>query len=184
MDADLEAMRSIPRFRSCVDCLLGPLLLRRAIAPMPCKHHKTFEMASAAYREFYEQRGLDHIDDDDGPVEIPPRYCDCARFNRRNELWEVGELTTKFNLTRTQMRELAHVLMLGTHARFTYNQVKRTMFDMFRGVYVREIKALRALMRKGKKGKGEDGPIYDGKSFAEASAEIVAQWQFRMMPNA
>ena len=84
------------------------------------------------------------------------------------------------------MRELAHVLMLGTHATFTYNHVKRTMFDMFRGVYVREIKALHALMRKrkGKKGKGEDGQIYDGKSFAEASAEIVAQWQFRMMPNA
>ena len=46
MDADLQVMWTIPRFASCVDCLLEPSLAKRSIAPMPCKHGRTFELAN------------------------------------------------------------------------------------------------------------------------------------------
>lgn len=178
MDADLEAMRSVPRFYACVQDLIEPLLSHRDIAPMPCKHHRTFELAAQRHRERCEEQGID-IDDDE-PNAMPDGYCDCGKFRRRNELWEIAELTVKRGLTRTQMRELAYVLLLGTRSTFTYNHVNRTMLGYFNGVYEREIKALHKRARKGK-GKGEG---YDGKSLAAATYALVAEWQFRMMPNA
>ena len=169
MDTDLEVMRSITRFRPCVELLIEPLLSRRTLTPMPCKHVRTFELADQWRRERCEEQGVDDVEDD---TEMPKGYCDCGKFNRRDELWEIGELTIKRGLTRTQMRELAHVLLLVTGKTFTFNVVKRTMLEMFSGRYKAELKALKRL-REG-----------EGVSFADASERLVAEWQFRMMPNA
>jgi hypothetical protein len=171
MDADLEVMRSIQRFKPCVECLLGPLLKERALSQMPCKHKKTFELARQArrrrWRRRYEELGLDDPGED---LLEDDQYCDCIPFNRRNSLWELGELCVKYSLTRTQMRELAAILLLITREEFAYNHVKRAMHDMFQGAYKDYLKAY---SRK------RD----EGASFEETVAGLVPRWQFRMMPN-
>jgi hypothetical protein len=97
-------------------------------------------------------------------------YCDCTRFNRRVALWEVGDLCLKYGLGRTQMRELAAILLLVTTDAFTYNHAKRAMHDMFAGRYKDYLKAY--------KRKREEGV-----SFSDAMGGLVPEWQFRMMPN-
>lgn len=171
MDTDLEVMRSIERFQSCVDLLLEPLLKKRRITQIPCKHMRTFEMRKAARERYYEERGLDDPGDDDGDT-MPEGYCDCARFNRRNALWEIGDLCVKYGLTYNQMRELAAVLLLITTDVFTYNHAKRAMHDMFQGSYK---DYLRAYRRKRK--------VDISASFEDIVAGLVPRWQFRMMPN-
>jgi hypothetical protein len=171
MDTDLEAMRSIPRFQSCVKYLIEPLLAERSITRMPCKHHATFQRSAEARREYYEERGLEYPDDD--VLSPPPGYCDCVPFNRRNELWEIGELAVKVGLGPTQMNDLSAIVQIitqGTRA-FTFNHVNRAMRDMFYGKYA-DIQKMLKLKRKG------------GQSFQEAAAGTVAEWSYRMMPNA
>ena len=103
----------------------------------------------------------------------PPGYCDCVPFNRRNELWELGELAVKVGLGPTQMNDLSAIVQIITQGTrtFTFNHVNRAMRDMFYGKYVDIQKMLK---RKRK----------SGQSFEQASAAAVAEWQFRMMPNA
>jgi hypothetical protein len=169
MDADLEAMRSIARYRSCVECLLDPLLKKRQIWQMPCKHRRTFEARKAARQRYYEERGLDDPGNDEGD-EMPDGYCDCIPFNRRIALWEIGDLCVKYTLTRTQMRELAAILVLITTEIFTYNHAKRAMHDMFQGAFKDYLKAY--------KRKRDEGV-----SFEDAMVGLVQRWQHRMMPN-
>lgn len=99
------------------------------------------------------------------------QYCDCIPFNRRAGLWEIGDLCVKYTLTRTQMRELAAVLLLITRDSFTYNHVRRSMHDLFSGAHK---SFLKAYARK------RD----DGASFADTMEALIPRWQFRMMPNA
>jgi hypothetical protein len=169
MDADLEAMRSIQRYKSCVECLLEPLLKKRRLWQMPCKHRRTFELRKAARQRHYEERGLDDPGDDQGD-EMLEGYCDCIPFNRRVALWEFGDLCVKYGLTRTQMRELAAILLVITTDIFTYNHAKRAMHNMFQGEFKNYLKAY--------KRKREEGI-----SFEDAMAGLVPRWQFRMMPN-
>jgi hypothetical protein len=166
---DLEAMRSVSRYASSVECLLEPLLNQRRIGQMPCRHRASFEQRKADRARYYEERGVDDPGDD-GEDEMPNGYCDCIRFNRRIAMWEIGDLCLKYGLTRTQMRELAAILLLVTTDSFTYNHAKRAMHDMFRGRYDDYLKAY--------KRKREQGI-----SFIEATGGLVPQWQVRMMPN-
>lgn len=169
MDADLEAMRGFARFESCVECLLEPLLTKRVLTPMPCKHGRTFELARETRRRHCEDIGADDPEDD--TLDQEEGYCDCgAGFDRRNALWELGDLCVNFNLGRTQMRELAAVLLVITTREFTYNHVKHAMHDMFNGVYRNYLKAYKRKRDK-------------GASFEETMVGLVARWQWRMMPN-
>jgi hypothetical protein len=150
-----------------VDCLIEPLLKRRALAGMPCKHQRTFELARAQRAKLYDELGYDDPNED---IEQPAGYCDCIPFNRRAALWELGDLCLKFGLTRTQMRELAAIVLLVTREQFTYNHVRRGMHDMFQGAYK---DYLRAYKRKRE----------DGVSFDDVVVGLVPRWQHRMMPN-
>jgi hypothetical protein len=96
MDTDLEAMRSYDKFKKCIDNLLEPLLEKRAIFSMPCKQGRTFDAGDAARKQKYAELGLDDPGDDSIDRE---GYCDCTPFNRRNELWEIGEMCVKRSLT-------------------------------------------------------------------------------------
>ena len=167
MDADLEAMRSNDKFRKCVDYLLEPLLAERSIIRMPCKHGITFEAGDAVRRQKYEDLGLEDPGDDsidrDG-------YCDCTPFNRRNELWEIGELCVKRALTVNQLREMSAILLLVTKDSFTCNHVNRVMFDSFNkkyGDFLKQVSKKRE----------------EGFSFSEIAQGVVPEWQYRMMPN-
>jgi hypothetical protein len=171
MDTDLEAMRSIERYQSCVECLLEPLLKKRQLAPTPCKHKRTFEIANDNRRTYYEERGSDDPGDD-SVEDHRFRYCDCgARFDRRAALWEIGDLCLKHGLWRNQMREMAAILLLITRDHFTYNHVNRAMRDLFQGVYKPYLKAYKRRRDQ-------------GASFEETVEGLVPRWQFRMMPNA
>jgi hypothetical protein len=169
MDADLEAMRSIARYGSCVECLLEPLLKRRRIWQMPCKHRRTFELGIANRRRFYEERGFDDPGDDVSD-EMPEGYCDCIPFNRRIALWEIGDLCVKYTLTRTQMREMAAILLVITTDIFTYNHVRRVMHDLFNGAHKNYLRAYKRQRDQ-------------GVSFDDAVPGLVQRWQYRMMPN-
>ena len=79
-------------------------------------------------------------------------------------------MCVKRNLTRTQMRELAAVLLVITSHEFTYNHFHRAMLDMFCGEYRDFLKAYKRQRDK-------------GVSFSEAMPGLVARWQWRMMPN-
>lgn len=94
----------------------------------------------------------------------------CVPFNRRIALWDIGDLCVKYGLTRTQMRELAAVVILVTKTDFIYNHVRRAKCDLFQGTYRNFLKAY--------KRKREDGA-----SFEEAMEDLVPRWQFQMMPN-
>lgn len=167
MDADLAAMRSFEKYRKCVDHLLQPLLEERALYRMPCKHNATFESANAARRQKYLDLGLEDPGDDTTERE---GYCDCTPFNRRNELWEIGELCVKKSLTVNQLTDMSHILLLKTKDSFTYNHVNRAMRDAFAGKYETYLKHV-------SKKRGE------GVSFGEIASGVVPEWQYRMMPN-
>ena len=84
MDEDLEQLRSFARFNGAVECLLEPLLKKRAIAPMPCEHRRKFEIAREARRTNFEAIGADDPYGEE-LLRQPEGYCDCGPFNRRNE---------------------------------------------------------------------------------------------------
>lgn len=170
MDADLEALKEFERFREPVECLLRPLLKYRAITAMPCKHGRTFQAAREARGAYYSQLGFDTPDDDGDREEMPEGYCDCGRFDRRNELWEIAEMCVKRSLTRKQMTEIAAIITIVTTDAFTYNHFHRAMLDHFAGEHKDFLKALRRQREK-------------GVSFFDAMPGLVARWQWRMMPN-
>lgn len=166
-DPDLDAMKSISRFRSCVECLLEPLLQERALMPMPCKHQNSFNRRRNWTKQRFDDLGLDEPDDDN---DMPQDYCDCAKFDRRMSLWEIGELCLKHGLTRKQMRQLAAVLCHITHSGFTTNHVNRAMRDIWHGRHSAYLKAF-------------DFKQEHGLNFQQAVQELVPEWQYRMMPN-
>lgn len=86
MDADLDAMRSIGRYRECVSYLLEPLLKKRNMRGMPCKHFKTLAAREKARRLYCEDQGIDGFEDSNGD---DVGYCDCIPFNRRFGNWEI-----------------------------------------------------------------------------------------------
>ncbi len=146
-------------------------LKKRAIAPMPCKHGRTFEIAREARRTNFEAIGADDPYGEE-LLRQPEGYCDCGPFNRRNELWEIAEICVKRNLTREQMSDIAAIMLVSTASYFTYNHFHHTrLLDLFCGEHK---DFLRALNRQRKK----------GVSFDVAITGLVARWQWRMMPNA
>ncbi|MFN0219864.1 MAG: hypothetical protein ACKVP4_13740 [Hyphomicrobium sp.] len=167
MDADLEAMRSIDRFTKCVTYLLEPLLQERAIVQMPCKHGWTFEAGAAARQKQFDELGLDDPGDD---TIDRHGYCDCTPFNRRNELWLIGEMCVIRSLTINQLRDLSSILLLVTRDAFTYNHARRAMHDLFNKKYET---FLEQVARKRS----------EGASFNDIAIGVVPQWQYRMMPN-
>jgi hypothetical protein len=167
MDADLEAMRSTAKYKKCADNLLEPLLEERSIVSMPCKHGRTFEAGDAARKKKYEDLSQEDPGDDSIDRE---GYCDCTPFNRRNELWEIGELCVKRSLTVNQLREMSAILLLVTKGSFTYNHVNRAMLDSFNGKYADFLKQVSKKRE-------------EGFTFNEIAKGVVPEWQFRMMPN-
>lgn len=170
LDIDLEWLRDIERYRSAVKFLLEPLLKNLEIGPMPCKHGRTFEIARRNRLQFYEEIGED-APDEDISMEMPDGYCDCGRFNRRNELQQIADVCIKRALTHQQMTEIAAILIVITPKVFTFNHFNRAMIDLFCGEHKDFVRALKRQRDQ-------------GASFAEAMPGLVARWQWRMMPNA
>lgn len=169
MDAELLRLSEFPRFIRPVKYLLGPLLSERDIAPMPCKHGRTFEDARYARFQYFEENFEDCPGDDD-TMQMPQGYCDCGPFNRRDELWEIAEMCVKRSLTSQQMSEIAALIIVLTKETFTYNHFHHAMLDLFCGEHKDFLKAFRRQRDK-------------GASFADAMPGLVARWQWRMMPN-
>jgi len=163
-------MREIDRFRGAVSYLLEPLLKQRRLAPMPCKHGRTFESAEQVRRAEFDEMGFEDPGDDPS-FEQPDGYCDCGQFNRRNELWEIAEMCVKRSLTHQQMSEIAAIIIVLTKTEFTYNHFHRAMLDLFGGEYKDFLRAFKRQQDK-------------GVSFTEAMPGLLARWQWRMMPNA
>jgi len=170
MDAELVRLSEFPRFIGPVRFLLDPLLSApRDIAPMPCKHGRTFDLARQARSEYFESIGAEDPGDDEA-MQMPKGYCDCGPFNRRNELWEIAEMCVKRSLTAKQMTEIAALIVVLTKETFTYNHFHHAMLDLFGGEHKDFLKAFKRQRDK-------------GASFAEAMPGLVARWQWRMMPN-
>jgi hypothetical protein len=168
VDSDLVAMRGFQKYRSCVDFLLEPLLSERTLVRMPCKHGRSFEYAKASWRQEADDQCVDDLPEAD--LNDHPGYCDCGEFNRRNELWSIGELCVKRSLTQNQLREMAAVMMMVTREAFTHNHVNRAMFDLFCGKHKDYLKSFK---------RHRD----EGISFKDVLTQLEPKWQFRMMPN-
>lgn len=172
MDADLQAMRSFERYVDCVDLFLAPVLEVRLLVPMPCKHRQTFEVAKSVRNRQLEALGLEG--DADADADDMESYCDCGPFNRRNELWLIGDACLKPcpRLTKNQLRDLADIILLHTRHNkvFTYNNVKHAIHDLFNKKYA---DYLRQVKRKRE----------EGMSFSDIAEAVVPEWQYRMMPN-
>ena len=138
---------------------------------MPCKHGRTFEMARAVRAEFHDEVGTDDPDGDDEAIEQPEGYCDCGPFNRRNELWEIGEMCVKRALTQEQMSDIAAIMLVTTSTHLTYNHFHCAMLDLFCGDHKDFIRAVNRQRKK-------------GVEFDVAMHGLMARWHWRMMPNA